>query len=366
MVRVPFRNHARRKQGMQQRCRHAREGRLATVLTWTRVRSLKYVLALIDRRSKKAGSPLSRAARSEAFREVLDENLAANFGPVQAWERLPVLCCGMVGSRQGWAEAGYVRAPCDAKAVAKAITWVPNPKSDSNRRIGIISGVDWAPATAGASSARRPHEAPDVMRGEETQLIGAVEAMSASGELRKPWVACLPGTHTKWVDMRGGFIARFASYMTGELFEVVTRHSLLSKSVGEPTASESDRLASFDSGILCSKQPGGLAMKLFSTRRADLCGALCSDRAGAYVSGMLIGDEVRAASVDFLAPQRDSETATPVVLIGSSAHVQRYARALKAFGFASTALGDTSARGLIALGRKLGFVSGVSGKASAL
>src|SRR6185295_3284527 len=130
---------------------------------------------------------------------------------VGAARGLPVIICGMAGARQGWVEAGYVDTPAPLASILKHAVAVPG----QDRDIRILPGI-----------AQRDRGAPDVMRGEETQLLGALGPDAADDAL-----VCLPGTHSKWVEAKGGTVERFATFMTGELFDVVSRETILAHTI---------------------------------------------------------------------------------------------------------------------------------------
>ena len=137
--------------------------------------------------------------------------LAAAVAPLRARHGpLPVLMCGMIGSRQGWAEAPYCRLPAGLAELAGSLHAMPGGR----QRIAIVAGVASLPADA----------APDVMRGEETQVLGALAAMRLSDGL-----FVLPGTHSKWVTVVDGRITAFKTYMTGEVFAAMKDHTILGR-----------------------------------------------------------------------------------------------------------------------------------------
>ena len=133
---------------------------------------------LAERRS---GEGMTTAAKS-GFSAILESHLSA----VSAPAHLPVIVCGMAGARQGWVEAGYLDTPAPLSAIVKAAVTVP----DANRDIRILPGL-----------AQRSEEAPDVIRGEETQLLGAISQLGGGSHL-----VCMPGTHSKWVRVTGGIV----------------------------------------------------------------------------------------------------------------------------------------------------------------
>ena len=180
-----------------------------------------------------------------------------------------VLMSGMVGSRQGWAEAPYVPAPSGAGELAGALIEVP-----FDCRCHIVPGV-----------MLRGNAAPDVMRGEETQLVGLDDEHAGTG------LAVLPGTHSKWVWREHGRITWFRTFMTGELFELLGQHSLLARSI----AGEHIDPTGFALGLAQARAPGGLLEKLFALRARWLFGELGADQQRGCLSGLLLGTELHDA-----------------------------------------------------------------------
>nr|WP_292833183.1 2-dehydro-3-deoxygalactonokinase [Mesorhizobium sp.] len=212
------------------------------------------------------------SARETGFATVLDGHLAAMGAPAG----LPVVMCGMVGARQGWLEAPYADVPVPLAAVLEGAAKVPH----AGRDIRIVPGV-----------AQRLAEAPDVMRGEETQLAGA------GLEGRGRHVVCMPGTHSKWVVVEDGAVTGFGTWPTGELFSVLAAHSILRHSLGEHTAAVSADAPLFRRWCETALGEGGDVMaRLFSIRAAGLLQGLGADDAAACLSGLLIGAEIASAS----------------------------------------------------------------------
>ena len=234
----------------------------------------------------------------------------------------PALMSGMIGSAQGWVEAPYLPTPATLADIAGRLAPVPDP----HRRIFVVPGLHGA-GPAG----------PDVMRGEETQIFG-------SGI--EDGVLCLPGTHSKWAVVAGGKIVRFATFMTGEVFAVMRRHSILGRLMNEAPHDA----AAFARGLVRAQAPGGLLHHLFTVRTAGLLEGLGRDAAASFLSGVLIGEEIAAAKAQF-AP-------AGVTVIGSAMLAQHYAIALNVFGVsAETAAGDeAAANGLHRIARKAGLV----------
>lgn len=181
---------------------------------------------------------------------------------------LPMLCAGMVGSNRGWSELPYAPAPAGIEQLSNALHWV------EPGRTAIVPGVSCL------DSGRA-----DVMRGEEVQLLGAV----LGGFAPRDALLCQPGTHCKWAWMTDGRIGRFATAMTGELFALLQRHSLLSAQMAGTAAPNDDFLRGVaDAGDM------DLLVRLFGVRADMVTGRRKEVDATSYVSGLLIGTDVRA------------------------------------------------------------------------
>ena len=232
-----------------------------------------------------------------------------------------VVACGMVGSRQGWAEAPYCATPCPACPPGA----VAAPARDPRISVRILPGVKQASPA-------------DVMRGEETQIAGYLaECPEFDG------VVCLPGTHSKWVRVKAGRIAGFRTAMTGEMFESLRRHSVLRHAVAE---SGWDRSAFEDALSDSLAHPEQLATALFSLRAESLLQGLSGNAARARLSGLLVGIE--------LAGVRDLWPGQPVALIGAPALTSIYRDALSAQGIApAVADGAAMTRAGLAAARAL-------------
>jgi 2-dehydro-3-deoxygalactonokinase len=207
------------------------------------------------------------AAGKLGFPAVLQSHLEA----VGAPPGLPVVICGMAGARQGWVEAGYVDTPARLASVLEHA--VPVPGQD--RDIRILPGI-----------AQRDPKAPDVMRGEETQLLGALGVGAANDA-----TVCMPGTHSKWVRVNGGAVERFATFMTGELFGAVTRETILSHAVAG--ADEAEDTDAFSSAVIAAFEwPAFAANLLFQVRSGQLLYGGKPSSAREKISGTLIGLEL--------------------------------------------------------------------------
>jgi len=195
--------------------------------------------------------------------------LRAAIGPWLGAGEAEILMCGMVGSRQGWVEAPYLPCPAGPAEIAAATIEVPF----EGARVRLLPGL----------STRDGAGVPDVMRGEETKLVGLLAA-GVEG------LVCLPGTHSKWARLQGGRIAGFATHMTGEVRAVLLEHGILGR-LAKPGRSE----AAFARGVARSGDPGGLLHHVFGTRALGLMGDLAAEATADYLSGLLIGHEIRAA-----------------------------------------------------------------------
>jgi 2-dehydro-3-deoxygalactonokinase len=258
------------------------------------------------------------------------------------WKGLPVVAGGMVGSAQGWKEAPYVVCPADTHVLATRAVSVDSGHGFS---ILIAPGVLYDPVDA----------APDVIRGEEIQIAGALTQHPSWS--RQACIA-LPGTHSKWVQIVDGRIVQFATYMTGELFALLSQHSILARLMPESGPADADEAdAAFVKGIgeAQKSHPGDLPHQLFTTRSLGLTHRLSNAVLKDYLSGLLIGHEL----VSGLNRMRGSLTNdTPLLLIGEALLCQRYARALAVLGVIPTALlENTAPQGLFRFAVAAGFVT---------
>ena len=249
---------------------------------------------LATRKTARGMQTLAKTAFEDALRE-----LAAGWidGPVQ------VVACGMVGSRQGWVEAPYVAVPC----APLSGRFAQAPTTSPELRVAVIPGI-------------RQDTPADVMRGEETQIAGFLA-------LNPGWdgIICLPGTHAKWAHVSAGEVVSFQTYMTGELYALLSGQSVLRHSVD----ADGDDDAAFDAGMAEGlARPERLAARLFAIRAESLLAGLAPAAAGARLSGLLIGAELAAARPYWLGQQ--------VAVIGEGALARRYVRALAQQGVPAT------------------------------
>ncbi len=233
---------------------------------------------------------------------------------------LPIIMGGTVGSRNGWQEAPYIPCAASGSSLAKMTACVQN---SAGRNIRIVPGVS-GPNMFGGQ---------DVMRGEEIQIFGALEPL----QLRDALV-CLPGTHSKWCEVKAGKITSVTSFMTGEIFALVRHHSFVGAVIED---TEFDP-GSFRQGVEASASAAGLLHQLFSLRADALLGHLTCPSRESYLSGMLIGHEIDAA-VKALGNVPD------VLLVGGEGLNQRY----------ETALNDRNI-GTVNVSGEEAFVTGIS------
>lgn len=249
---------------------------------------------------------------------------------VAAWPAVPAIMTGMVGSRQGWREAAYVPCPADAAAVALAMTRLTTARG---REVAIIPGLRVGNA--------------NVMRGEETQIVGLIATEAAfSG------TAVLPGTHSKWVKVQRGTMVDFASFISGELFALLARHSLLRHSVGDPDAmGDVSGSADFLAGVDYARRVPFPAA-IFSVRVRQLLTETAPEANLAYLSGLVIGGEIASAMALGVADG-------PLRIIAAQNLGRAYQAALAVFNLtADVHDGDAMAlAGLLSLARAIGWLA---------
>ena len=230
------------------------------------------------------------------------------------------LISGMAGSQQGWVEAPYCPCPAGFDELANHLKWV------EPSRIAIVPGLSCLrPGVPGSQSLS---QIPDVMRGEEVQVFGALQSLGLKDALM-----VLPGTHSKWVQVRDGRVASFQTCMTGEVFALLRQHSILTRTLpplGGPADSELDETA-FDEAVSLAMLAPGLLSTAFSTRSLGLWKALSPNALVSHLSGLVIGEELRC---QHLSP------GTEVIVIGSDALCLRYGRALRQLGMHVRCLGS--------------------------
>ncbi|WP_293576566.1 2-dehydro-3-deoxygalactonokinase [Phaeobacter sp.] len=219
---------------------------------------------------------------------------------------VPVICCGMAGSRQGWAEAAYTAVPCPPPGLALA---TQPPLQNSRISVSLLPGV-------------KSVTPPDVMRGEETQIAGFLNAQNASQGTQ---VVCLPGTHSKWVTIIDGQITAFTTFMTGELFGLLQQQSVLRHCVGTSGWEQSAFEAAIEEAIAA---PNSIAASLFRIRATALLSDQTAEAGLARLSGLLIGAELAATQAIW--------ANHPVTILGTDALARCYETALSLKGGTAT------------------------------
>ena len=274
------------------------------------------------------GAVLERRETEQGILEVPEGQfpvvLRREIGPwLEAGESL-VLLCGMVGSRQGWREAPYLPCPAGLAEIAATLTHLPF----EGARCLLVPGL----------TARDAAGVPDVMRGEETKLVALLERLGPAESL-----VCLPGTHSKWVRVGRGRVLSFTTHMTGETRAVLLEHSILGRMAAPDGAGD----AAFARGVARGGEPGRLLHHLFGTRTQGLMGDLAPAETESYLSGLLIGHEIRAALAGAAAKG-------PVQLMASEALLAAYGRAFDLLGIPHQDHDpDMAAHGLVLIGRTL-------------
>jgi 2-dehydro-3-deoxygalactonokinase len=259
------------------------------------------------------GTPLAQAESDRGMgtldRDGFEPALVDLIAPWLGSAPIDVIACGMVGSRQGWVEAPYAAVPCPPRRDAP----FARPETrDPRLRVHVLHGL-------------KQDRPPDVMRGEETQIAGLLA--------REPGfdgVACLPGTHSKWAHLSAGEVVAFASFMTGELFALLSRQSVLRHSIADEGWSDEDFAEAVEDTL---SRPERMAARLFGLRAEALIADLSPERARARLSGLLIGAELAAARPYWLGRE--------VVLIGATGTTRAYAAALALTGLAPRSLSAT-------------------------
>ncbi len=275
----------------------------------------------------------------------------AEFGAWRsAYPGLPCLMAGMVGSRQGWAEAAYCACPAGLDDLARQLLWVTPAQSASPSsprspgQVAIVPGL--STEVAGM---------PDVMRGEETQVFGALQALgdpAADAPTDAPAThhLVLPGTHSKWVQVQGGRntgrIVGFSTHMTGECYALLRQQSILARML--PADDGALVAEAFDAGLAQAFTAGGLLHHLFSVRSLALFGRADGAALASRLSGLLIGEELRAQALP---------PGVPVTVLASVALAPRYQRALVARGHpVHLAAVDATWQGLLAVAHAAALV----------
>jgi 2-dehydro-3-deoxygalactonokinase len=274
-----------------------------------------------------AGEIMERRSSPGGILNIQDgqfaEALLAQVGDWVAAGEKRILLCGMVGSRQGWVETEYLTCPVGLEDLAASVIRVP------------LAGVEvlLMPGITGTDS----DGIPEVIRGEETEAMGMLDACGGAG------LVCLPGTHSKWINLKDYKIISFITCMTGDVFSALRNCTILSRIMTTGTTVDNE---AFLRGVVRSGDTGGLLHHLFSVRTLALTNQLKEEASASYLSGLLIGHEVRAV----MPPEAH------VHLVGAAQLCSLYTQAIDACGGSFTVENeDAAARGLAAIGRRLSW-----------
>jgi 2-dehydro-3-deoxygalactonokinase len=272
---------------------------------------------IIGRRSSTGGVLGIQEGRfAETLLNQVDDWLAAG--------ETRILLCGMVGSRQGWAEAQYLTCPVGIADLANAVVRVPFEGAE----VLLIPGVIGADADG----------IPEVMRGEETEAMGILDNCGGTA------LVCLPGTHSKWINLSNRTIESFVTCMTGEVFAALRKCTILARIMTSDIAIDNE---AFLHGVARSADTGGLLHHLFSVRTLALMNRLEEEDSASYLSGLLIGHDVRSAM----------PSGSHVHLVGAEQLCTLYAQAISVCGGSSTLEDENAAaRGLAAIARRLSWI----------
>ncbi|MEJ7137499.1 2-dehydro-3-deoxygalactonokinase [Amphibiibacter pelophylacis] len=303
---------------------------------------------------QRTGGPGAKALAGQgaaAWAQAL-QTLLGDWLPGHA--HLPVLLCGMVGSAAGWCHAPYVDVAADlvvtADTLAEVMSGLPRPPESSlPTMMAVVPGLRH-PAPVAAPGALPDFS--DILRGEETQILGAL-ALCLQADC-----VILPGTHSKWAPVDGqGRIQGFSTWWTGELFELATQHSLLGQAMSGSGWDE----AAFDQGVATALARPDWLHQLFGVRARGVLGEMAPERLHAFLSGLLLAYECSAALARHGLPPQ-----ARLVLVCGPALATPYQRVLKHLGREATLVdGSTAvARGLAQLAAAAGLTSAFNGRAS--
>lgn len=277
------------------------------------------------------GEVIDSIEQPKGIMKIEDRDFASFFkNTFKQWlnNNLPILLSGMIGSDQGWSLAPQLPVPIKLETIAASL----HPVSDTEHKIYIVSGLSYVNSDG-------YH---DLIRGEETQIFGAME------ELQTPdSIMCLPGTHSKWVSIQGSSIADFHTSFTGEAFATLIDHTILGRLM-ESTLKVDDF---FLLGLKRAQNKGGLLHHLFSVRSQGVCGKIPKSGLQQYLAGILIGHEIIGMN-DFY-PDCDQ-----ITVIGSSNISELYVKALSFFKIDSVVIDGTRAayQGQLQLARTAGIL----------
>jgi 2-dehydro-3-deoxygalactonokinase len=281
-------------------------------LDWGTTACRAYLIGADGAVLERASGPGILKVEQGAFGVWLDSMIG---GWIATYGVVPIILSGMIGSRQGWREAPYARCPAGADDLVSALVRFEH----DGLALALVPGLS-----------AENDGMPDVMRGEETQIFGAL-ALSGHDE----GLFLLPGTHSKWAQVTGGRIVSFRTFMTGEVFGALKDHTILGRLMRGDTDPAGFARGVCEGAALGSA--GALLNRVFATRSYGLTGTLADTALSDYLSGLLIGAEVAEGA----RRSRDD-----VTIIASEALAQRYGEALRLLGQGSRlAPGDCVAAG---------------------
>lgn len=247
----------------------------------------------------------------------------------------PVIASGMVGSAQGWKEAAYLDVPVQLDQIGSALTVIDRP---GGQPVHLVPGLI------------QRQGLPNVMRGEETQVFGALGRQDDAGDV----LVGLPGTHSKWVTVRQGGVTHFDTFMTGEVYAALRGHTILGRTMSETPAPD---MAAFERGMKVAGSEAGRAgvlSTIFSARTLGLTGELPGHAQAEYLSGLLIGHEI-AALADLV---RGRGEPSRIVFCGEAPLCRRYGLAAQHYGLGSPEVAEhATERGLWRVALAAGLVS---------
>jgi 2-dehydro-3-deoxygalactonokinase len=282
---------------------------------------------------ERGGGPGILAVPANGFAQALIEH-------IRPWRdqhgSLQIILSGMIGSRQGWAEVPYLACPAGKTELAAHLH---RHATDHFGTIHIVPGLSVEPLG----------KPPDVMRGEETQIVGVLDVSATQNGLY-----VLPGTHSKWVTVENGCITSFATYMTGEIFAALRHHTILGRLMpSDGVPHDADAFAQGVSSGATDGPPGALLQRVFATRTLGLFERLPAASLSSYLSGLLIGAEIAAA----IASKKLKRHFT---IVGSApALAEHYRAAARVLDLETTIAPTTcAARGAYALARTAGLIQG--------
>jgi len=263
--------------------------------------------------------------------EAVFERLLANW--LLEYSTIPIILSGMITSKNGWLELEYVSLPAGASEISAALT---RYTTSLGRVLHFVSGL----------AVNYPELSPDVMRGEETELLGQLYHCASDG------LFLLPGTHSKWVWVENNHIINFQTFMTGEIYSVLKGYSILGKLMAADSEGQAENLAVFEQGIKSrSTHSGSILHQLFSARTLPLFNKIEAKDVSDYLSGLLIAEEISSVL-------QEQKKMPSVTVIGRGDLAARYCHALGLMGVGAVAAEPGMvARGHLELAKTRGLLA---------